>query len=173
MCLKSQAFLKQIFKSNIKLFSEFLITLSKDNEEFTIISCTELTSLVEDLVDDKDLLIIYKAIIGILKLKDAYQIIRFEILFGIPQLTMENLNYVYKAPLFGYHNLKDPFGKLIDYRGTYSNKDNCGLLKKLMSLRINHLICDLLLSILDSASDNPELLKYLVNLPAQEPCHKE
>ena len=175
ICLKSPLFLKIIFKNNIKLFSEFLISLSKNTEEFTIISCIELTKLIKDQ-DEKELLKIYKAITPLLQLNDSLQLTRFEILLGIPQLTCDDSTEKFRFPRFGYHSLFDEFGKLLTYRGTMHNSnDNCGFIERLHYLKGGYtiLMCELFLAMLESAVSSKELLKYYTSLCSQEPCNKE
>jgi len=174
--LKCPAFLKLIFRFNIQLFSDFLISLSAGNEEFTILSCVELVKFNEDILDDRDLIKIFKAISSLLQLKDLFQTIRFEILLGIPQLSIEDSNFYYKYPSFGYHKLKNEFDDLNEYRGTMASKETCSFLKKIFLLKGYQgeaIACELFLTILESATNNPELLKYLVCLPSQEPCYEE
>ena len=174
VCLKSPEFLKNIYKVNISLFSEFLVVLSKNDEVFTNQSCYELTKLVASRYNEREILNIYKAVNSILLLKDSYQKIRFEILLGIEQLTFTDSNYKYNFPSFGFHNLKNHFEPHIEYRGTMANDESCCFLKKILNLRGQpSLVCELFLLMLETASNSPELLKYLVCCLSQEPCNKE
>lgn len=176
MCLKSTSFLKIIFKNNDKIFSELLYNLNKDNEDFTIQSCIEITKYVEDLAvyDDKEILKLFKAIIPILGLKDKFQMQRFEILLGVQQFSFEDSNYRYCFPSFGYHKIGDDNAKLFEFRGTYMNRSTCSFVKKLFSLKNRDSItCELFLCMLEAASENNELLKYMKLLGSEEISNAE
>ncbi len=168
-----------------------MIKLSKDNEEFTVKSCFEITEKIENMNRDKSVIGLFKALIPVLQLKDKYQILRFEIILGVPQVKMFDPSSTYKFSTFGYHKLKNEFDNLFEYRGTFSNKNTCSILQKLFVFKdqlsipktyysiekeekdVYSVLMELFLTVLDTASKNPELLKFLAYLPSTEACHDE
>jgi len=130
--------------------------------------------MIESYSDDKEVIKVFKAIAPLLKVKDEYQIIRFEILFGIQQLSFETSSITNKYPSFGYHKLRNEFDKWVEFRGAMGNNYTCSFIRKIFSIRGQQSVaCDLFLSILDAAVVNQELLKYLVGLSCQECCYQE
>ena len=166
-CLKHPAFLKFVYKSYPKMFTNFLTGLSYEEEEFTFMSCKELIKIMDDIPnDDVELLKLFEAIFILLQVNDGYQLMRFEILIGFPQLIVsEPITPNYPFPSFSYHKIKDIDTKFIDYRGLFNNSNTSCLMKKIYSGLNPTLFIELFLQLLNSCTNNQSLLKYIFNMP--------
>lgn len=174
--IKSPSFLKYVYKNMDELFTEFLINLSKNNEDFTIQSCVEITRYIDDIsyMDNTEFIKLTKSIMPILKIKDEYQILRLETILGYPQIIIDEPNMRHNFPVFGYNKIPDENTKWIDYKCTLNLNSCCPLLKKLLTFKANErLSCEIFLILLEAAEDNKELLKYLRFMSSEETEHDE
>jgi hypothetical protein len=174
--LKHPSFLKFIYKNCPKIFSEFLVYLSTNDEIFTKQSSIEITKYIDDIsfYDDGDLYKLLQAIIPVLAINDQYQMLRFNILIGYPQVIVEEPNSRSNLPYFGYHNMSEYSSKVYEMKGMINIRNTCCLMKKILSLKSrekapieNHLL------LLEACITNKPLLKYLRNMPSEEPYYED
>lgn len=170
-CLKHPAFLKLIYKNSQKIFCDLLSTLSKDDFEFTKMSCLEITKFIDDIsmYDENETFKLVHCILKILEIEDDYQYLRLNILLGYPQLIVEEPNYKSNQPQFGFYLFKDNQGKYVDIRGLYSVRNTSCLMKKFFSMKFREkTIIEVFLTIMNAARTNLPLLKYIRNFNAED-----
>jgi hypothetical protein len=171
-CIRSTNFLKFTFKGCERIFSNLLFYLNYQDEDFTYESCIELTKSIDDITiyNDTEFIKLANAILPLLGLKDSFQRLRFEILIGFPQLVVEENPSKYHQPLISYHVLSDDKTKHTENRGLINVRNTMTLLQKLYYLRPKGTTSiQVFLQILEACVENPELLKYIRNMPADEP----
>lgn len=171
-CMKHPSFLKFIYKNSPQLFTEFLIALSTNNEEFTIQSCTEITKYIDDIAfyDDSELYKLLNAIIPIFQINDEFQMMRFNIIIGYPQMIMDEPNSRSNLPYFGFNNMSEYTSKVFEMKGMINLRYTSCLLKKIISIKSREKApIEIFLLLLNACITNHALLKYLRHLPHEEP----
>ena len=170
-CLKHPAFLKLIYKNSQKVFCHLLCKLSKDDFEFTKMSCLEITKFIDDISmnDENETFKLVNSILKILEIEDEYQFLRLNIILGYPQLIVEEPNFKSNLPQFGYYAFKDNQGKYVEIRGLYNIRNTSCLMKKFFSLKFREkTIIEVFLTILNASRTNLPLLKYIRNFNAED-----
>lgn len=170
-CLKHQAFLKLIYKNSQKIFCELLSKLSKDDLEFTKMSCLEITKFIDDIsmYDENETFKLVNSILKILEIEDEFQFLRLNILLGYPQLIIEEPTFKSNMPLFGYNAFKENQGKYVEIRGLHHVRNTSCLMKKFFSLKFREkTIIEVFLTILNASRTNLPLLKYIRNFNAED-----
>lgn len=171
LCLKHPGFLKLLYKEDLKMFDAIVCLFSYNNLEFTLSTCKELLKYIEDnmIYNEEEVHKIFKSIYPILALKDDLQRLRFELLIGYPQQSIEELNTRYNMPYFGFHKMNDKDSKTIEFKSLLQSKHNCCLMKKIFNLRYRERICsEIFISLLEESFNNPPLFKYIITMPAEE-----
>jgi len=115
-----------------------------------------------------DIIKLFNSIRPIFRVKDTLQELRFQLLFGIPQLNFDEMGYSYLFPTFGYHiNEKQH----TEYISLIENNETCCFLKKILYYFKNNVyICrDFFMVVLEECSTNVDLLKYLMSIPSENP----
>lgn len=175
-CIKHPNFLKEIYKLNPYVFSELTIKFSFNDYEFTLTSCREILKNIDEVVvyDDNEIHKLFNSILPILAINDDLQRIRFELLVGYPQMLMDELNMKYNMPYFGFNKMTDKESKLYEFKSLIQNKQSCCLIKKIYNLRYREKICsEIFIEFLEEAVKNQGLLKYIIQMPSEEPLHKK
>jgi ubiquitin C-terminal hydrolase len=190
-CLQSMGYLRLLFRTNTKLFSDHICYLSQGDMIFTRQSCIEITRYIDDVAfnDENDLYTTYNAIRKLLLLNDEFQLFRFVTILGFPQLLIEESHMslsskflsstnkdqnVYSFPLFGFHNMTDFNSKVYEYRGLINYRTTSCFIKKLLMLKSKEkTLIENFLLILNSCIENTSLLKYIRHLPSEEPYYED
>ena len=163
--------MKTIYKTNTGIFSEYIITLSKEDINFTLQACNDITKYIDDIsyYDDSELFKLTNSIIPLLNLKDEFQMTRFNIIIGYPQIIVDEPNSRSAMPYFGFHNMSESHTKIHEYKGLINSMTSCCLMKKLTSLK-NHdkAQIEIFLLLLDVCEENHELLKYIRHMNYEE-----
>jgi len=170
-CLKHPSFLKLIYKNSQKIFCDLISKLNKNDYEFTKLSCLEITKFIDDIsmYDESETFKLVNSILKILEIEDEYQILRFNILLGYPQLMVEEPNYKSNMVQFGYNLFKENQGKFIEIRGLCNIRNTSCLMKKFFSLKFREkTIIEVFLTILNASRTNLPLLKYIRNFNAED-----
>jgi hypothetical protein len=175
-CLRHPNFLKEIYKSNINLFSELTRRFSYNDYEFTLDSCREILKYIDEVVvyDDSELHKLFNSVYPILAINDHLQRFRFELLVGYPQMMMDELNMKYNLPYFGFNIMTDKESKIYEFKSLIHNKQTTCLIKKMHNLRFREKICsEIFINFMEEAVKNLGLLKYIINMPSEEPFNKK
>lgn len=170
-CIKHPSFLKMIYKCSNKIFCDLLIKLNTNNYEFTKLSCLEITKFIDDITgyDENEIFKLVKCILKIIEIEDKYQILRFNILLGYPQLMVEEPTYKSNLTLFGSNLIRENQGRYIEIRGLYNVKNTSCLMKKIFNVRFREkILIEVFLIILQAARKNLYLLKYIRNFNAED-----
>jgi hypothetical protein len=152
-----------------------LYYLNYQDEDFTYESCIELTKNIDDITfyNDNDFLKLFMAMLPILSLKDQFQRLRFEILFGFSQLVIEENPPKYHQPLMGFHVLSDDKCKQMENRGLINIRNTMTVIQKIHQFRSKGATSiQVFLQLLETCIENTELLKYIRNMPADEPKYE-
>lgn len=163
-CLKNSVFLKQVFKSNKKLYTEIIAVLSKNDKEFSIEICSQITKFFDDLltISENEIIEIIKCICPLLEIEDDYQLLRYGILVGYPQLIIEEATIDTKFANLGYHSMEDVYSRIIEVKNSISIKNSTCLMKKVFdSYSKETVFIEIFLVLIEAAVANFSLLKYL------------
>ncbi len=146
-----------------------------ENEAQTIECCVTWLKIINKVIfldSKKELLRIFMQIKPLLRINDSLQGLRYQLLFGIPQLKFEDMSFHYRLPSFGYHVDERGYIEFMNLYETYET--NCLLRKLLCFFRSNdYLVNDFFLHIVDESSVNPSFLKFLCSLPSESLGHKK
>lgn len=171
-CLRHPAFIKFIYKNSSKFFSEFLVNLSTNDQSFTIQSCIEIIKYIDDITyyDESDLYKLVLAILPVLGIEDQYQLSRFCMILGFPQLTVDEPNSRSNMPFFGFHIMNDINSKVWELRSSIVLKNyNTCLIKKLSFIKGREKVAiEIFLLLLEACITNSPLLKYIRNLNLED-----
>ena len=160
-----------IYKCSEEIFCDLLIKLNRNNYEFTKTSSLEITKYIDDITgyDENEIFKLVKCILKILEVEDDYQILRFNILLGYPQLMVEEPSYKTNSTLFGYGLIKENQGKFVEIRGLYNLRNTSSLMKKIFSIKYREkILIEVFLMMLEAARTNLYLLKYIRNFNAED-----
>ena len=172
-CITSPNYLKFLFKRGDNFLSKFFVLLSKNNRDFTVLACKEIIDAVDEfnvLYQKSEFIQLLKSIIPLLAIKDDYQQLRFEYLFGIPTY-LSSLKYNTTFPLMGYHLMKNELDKIVLPKSSLPSKGSTSILDKLYALSARDAI-EFLTVIFDACKTNDELYKYIYSLPFESPVYK-
>jgi ubiquitin carboxyl-terminal hydrolase 34 len=175
-CLRHPAFLKFIYKNNPKIFTEFLVNLSHNDEEFTIQSCIEITKYIDDITfyDDSEFFKLVNAIFPILAIEDDLQVTRFNIIIGYPQVFVDEPNSRSNMPFFGFNNMSEYTSKVYEMKGLINLRNTCCIIKKMLSLKSRDKApMDIFLLIMNECITNHALLKYIRNMVVEEAYYED
>ncbi len=164
-CMKNPSFLKLAFKSNRKFYTELITILSSENDkEFTIKCCTQLTLFIDDVLtlSQSDLVQIVNCVLPLLAIEDEYQLLRFGILLGFPQLIIEEATVETKFANLGFNSMTDSYSKIIEVKNSVNIKNSASLMKKAFECYSKDAVfIEIFLALIQAAIGNLALLKYL------------
>ena len=170
-CLKHPNFLKLLYRSNDKIFSSFLTRLSREDDSFTMSSCSEIIKIIDEIStnDDNELVKLFIAVKDCLNIKDSYQMMRFELIIGYPQIIVnEPINSSHIFPLFGINKFNELDQKYFDYRGLINSINTSCFMKKIYSGIKTKVFIELFLEMLLACTYNHSFLKYLYKMPSED-----
>jgi len=173
-CLFDPRFHKFLFKHS-PLFPLFNYELSRDDENFSLTSCLEISKYIEDISysDESELVRLFKCVAPVFHLVDNIQVPRLEILLGFPQIIVGDSNFSkYPFPVFGYNKIIDYDTKYIEYRCLYNLRNTSCFLKKISKAKEKVQI-ELFLEMLKVCVENKSLYAYLKSIPSEDLQHSE
>ncbi len=163
-CIRNTNFLNIVYRTEKKIYSDFIANLSKFDKEFSIKICYNLINLLDgiSLYSPNDIIDFINIIIPLLEIEDDYQLLRFEIILGYPQMIIEEATIENKMANFGYHNMTDVYNKIIEIKNTIDTKNTICLMKKIYDCYSKEKVfIEIFMNLIQAAVLNPALLKYL------------
>jgi len=163
-CIKNSDFLKIAFKFNKKYYTEIIKHLCKNNKEFSIDCSIQLTEFLDDVltISGNEIIEIINCISPLLEIEDEYQLLRFGIILGYPQLIIDEATVETKFANFGYNAMIDIFSRIIEVKNSVGNKNSVCLMKKVFDCYSKDAdFIEIYLVLIQAAVGNLALLKYL------------
>lgn len=172
-CIKNHAFIKCLFKSvDPTQYMELISLFMRDNENLTYLVCQDILALLNIVGynESHELYKLVKILVPILSIDDELQSVRFEIIFGYPQLMVDDPNDRHKFNVFGYRKVNEASARWLEIKNPCSNSYQMSntLIKKLYCYSNDSSCYEVYFAILQAASNNPALLQYLWNFNVEE-----
>lgn len=163
-CLKNSIFLKLVYKTEKQIYTDLLTYLNKNELEFTVHSCIEITKLIDELsiYDESEIQKLLDCIFQLLEIEDEYQLTRFGIILGYPQIIVEENNPTAKTVNFGYYNMTDFYSQIVEIKSLVNIPNTTCLMKRVFSCYSrDKIFIEIFLAMMQATITNPALLKYL------------